>query len=183
MLLYCKGGVVVAAHDDNQNVDPAEYGSGVSVFPWAGSLEPLGRAGPDTGLRPDVRPYAAPPATPAMLAAYANWKQWRLATGGYTATIAAAARKFATDEGSLSLIAGKQLRLQQLNPPTSILWQFADVGFVSIAVADFTPAAIKIADFVQSTFDTLKAIEDGIAGGTIATFADVDAAAWPAAHD
>lgn len=182
MLLYCKGGVVLAWHGDDQIVDPAAYGSGVSVIPYAGSLTALGKVGPEPAPgEPDGRPYAAPAETAEAVAAYANWKQWALATGGYTATLAGTPRTFKTDPTSLSLMTGKQVRLGQPNPPASINWQFEGAGFVAVVAADFTLAATKVADFVQGTFDTLQAVLTGIAGGSIKTFADVDAAAWPAA--
>jgi hypothetical protein len=182
MLLYCKGGAVLGWHDDAQTVDPALYGTGVIVIPYSGELEALGRLGaaPPAGEF-DPRLYAAPAITPATLVAYANWKQWALATGGYTTTIGGAARTFVTTTEGQALITGKQLRLQQAGAPASIQWQFGG-NFVSIAAADFTTAAIKVADFVQATFDTLSSVSSAIGAGTITTVAQVDAAAWPAAN-
>lgn len=127
---------------------------------------------------------AAPAPTQAQLAAYANAKQWALATGGYTITLtpvgapAAEAFVFATDATSYSLMTGKALRLQQANPPAATNWQFAS-GFASIATADFIAAAIEVADFMQATWNTLETVLATIAAGTITTMAEVDTAAWP----
>lgn len=113
----------------------------------------------------------------ADLVAYANAKQWELATSGYTTTIGGKSLTFATDINSQALLGGKVARLGQANPPTSVNWQF-ETGFVTLAAADFVAAAIKIADFVQATFDALKTIEAEIAASppTIKAPADVDAA-------
>jgi len=123
-------------------------------------------------------PAPAPPPSQSALSAYANAKQWALATGGYTVTIAGTALIFGTDVESRADLAGKVSRLAQPNPPASINWQFVS-GFVTISAADFTTAAIEIADFFQATFDALKIVLAGIAAGTITTTAQIDAAAWP----
>lgn len=117
-------------------------------------------------------------AAPADLIAYANAKQWALATGGYAVTIGGQSLTFSTDGVSQSLINGLWSRLQAANPPASINWQFS-TGFVSIAAADFETAAIDIADFVQATFDALKSVLAAIAAGTITTNAQIDGYAWP----
>jgi hypothetical protein len=60
MKAYCRNGLVVAWHDDDQSVDPAAYGDGVTVIRF-NALSDLVRVGdpPPPGL-PDARPYAAP---------------------------------------------------------------------------------------------------------------------------
>lgn len=135
-----------------------------------------------TGATTFVQP-AAGQYTTSQLSRYANLKQWTIAIGGYTATVAGTARLFETDTTSMLLITGKQARLGQPNPPTTINWQFPTVGFVSIAAADFTTAATKIADFVQATFDYLDTVLINITNGTLTSTAAIDAAAWPANHD
>jgi hypothetical protein len=127
----------------------------------------------------------APPApivpTKNELSAYANKKQWELATGGFTATVAGTPCTFETDTISQGLITGKAVRFAQVNPPASVDWQFA-TGFVTISASDFMTAAIAVADFVQSTFDALKTVFAAIQADTITDTAGVDAAAWPANH-
>ncbi len=122
-------------------------------------------------------PVAAPP-TQVALAAYANIKQWGLATGGFTVTIASTACTFNTDDVSTGLITGKAVRLSQLSPPATINWQFVS-GYVLITATEFIAAATQIADFVQATFDSLESVLASIASGAITTTAQVDAAAWP----
>lgn len=131
-----------------------------------------------------VDPATIPP-TQAQLLAYANAKQWGLATGGFKTSIGGTALTFPTDATSQALITGKALRLQQPNAPASVQWQFGADNFETIAAADFITAAAKIADFVQATFDALPAILAAIQAGTIATYPEVDnppapLAGWPA---
>lgn len=120
-----------------------------------------------------------PPPTKVELAAYANAHQWALATGGYTATIGGEPVVFPTDAVSMGLITGKAARLAQPNPPASFEWQ-TPTGFITIAAADFLTTATAIADFVQATFSALASVLADIGSGAITTFAEVDAAAWPA---
>lgn len=129
----------------------------------------------------DGTTYAAPvvpPPTQAELLAYANGKQWNLATGGYTVTVNSAPLVFASDVVSMGLITGKAARLAQPNPPASFVWQ-TPTGFISIAAASFISVATQLADFVQSTFDALEPVQASIVSASITTFAAVDAATWP----
>src|ERR1700712_2249735 len=60
MKAYCRNGIVIAWHDDEQNVDPSAYGDGVTVIRF-NAMWDLVRFGdpPPPGL-PDTRPFAAP---------------------------------------------------------------------------------------------------------------------------
>ena len=115
-----------------------------------------------------------------QLKAYANAKQWTLATGGFSVTIGGNAYEFNTDTVSQGLISRKALRFEQPNPPASTKWQLPNGSWLTIAATDFITAAIAIADFVQSTFDALEAVEADIDTGTITDIAGVDAYVWPA---
>jgi hypothetical protein len=125
-------------------------------------------------------PVIAPP-SPADLIAYANARQWALATGGFTLGIRGQTIRFSTAESALSLMDSKVMRLAQPNAPAVVNWQVGPAAFVQISVDDFVHAATLVADFVQATFDALPAIFAGIQAGTIGTMAAIDAAAWPAA--
>jgi hypothetical protein len=120
----------------------------------------------------------APPPTPppVNLVAYANQKQWLKASGGYTTTINSQSVMFKTDVTSLALITGKAARFQQANPPASVDWQIGPSSFITIAAADFMTLAANIADFIQSTFDTLATVISGIQANTITTTAQIDSA-------
>jgi hypothetical protein len=121
---------------------------------------------------------ANPTLTVADLRAYANAKQWALATGGYTVTIDGIPRTFPTDSDGRGLINGKVARLALPNPPASFRWQFG-TEFVTISANDIKAVGAAIADFVQATFDALDRIFPAIDAGTITTTAEIDAWTWP----
>lgn len=116
----------------------------------------------------------AAPAGPA-LAAYANAKQWELATGGYTATVGGQSCTFATDGQSQVLMIGKVVQLGMPGAPAEVNWQLA-AGFVTLSAADFVGMAVACAGFVQSTFDALKTVLAEIVAGTVTSEAEIDAA-------
>lgn len=118
----------------------------------------------------------APSATKQQLAAYANAKQWAVATGGRIVSVGGDAMPFSTSPESMVLISGQALRLQQPGAPASVNWQVGATDFVVISAADFIAAATAIADFVQATFDALPAVFAGIEAGTVTTTAEIDAA-------
>jgi hypothetical protein len=111
---------------------------------------------------------------PLALIAYANEKQWSLATGGRIITVGGEAIPFSTAEASMALINGKVARLQQPDAPHSINWQTGPTTFTTIVAADFIAAAVKIADWVQSTFDALPLVFSGIEAGTITSRSQID---------
>lgn len=111
-----------------------------------------------------------------MLPTYANTVQWAKAIGGYQTTIQGQQILFPTTPDSMAFIGGKVQRLQQPNPPTSIIWQISANVFVDIPSDDFTSLAVAIADAFQATFDTLATVMSQIAAGTITTREQIDAA-------
>lgn len=117
--------------------------------------------------------------TKPALAAYANAKQWTLATGGHNVTIQGTQLLFATDTTSMTLLTGKISRLSQASPPASVGWQFSNGQFVTISATDLTAAAISVADFIQATFDALRTVLTAVANGSTTTTAQIDSAAWP----
>lgn len=112
----------------------------------------------------------------AQLNAYANLRQWQAATGGHIVVIDGEPTAFSTSEASMSLLAGKTMRLQQPNPPATVKWQVGPTAFRDIPAAEFTAAATEVADFVQGTFDTLEELFGLIADGVVTTPAGIDAA-------
>ncbi len=113
---------------------------------------------------------------PAQLIAYANVKQWAVATAGKVVVIGGVPIPFATSDTSLNLMNGKVARLAQPNPPDVVNWQTAPDSFTAIAAADFASAATQVADFVQATFDKLETVIAGIKAGTITTPDAINAA-------
>ncbi|EJW12723.1 hypothetical protein A33M_1693 [Rhodovulum sp. PH10] len=126
----------------------------------------------DGGGTPE--PYAL---TAADLVAHANARQWAIATGGYSATVDGVVITFATDATSLTLMAGKVLRLQQPDAETSVSWQVGPTEFVDVPAADFVAIAAAASDRVQGSFDLLRhEVLPAIAAGIITTTAEIDAA-------
>ena len=130
-------------------------------------------------------PTGLSPVTKEELIAYTNEKQWALATGGYTVALTPVGESvprlllFYTDSESYNLITGKAARLLQPGAPLSVDWQFTPTEWVEISTADFLATAIKIADFMQATFDSAKPVIAGIITGTIMTKAEIDSSHWP----
>lgn len=105
----------------------------------------------------------------AQLKAYANIVQWSRAVGGHVVMIDGSPVPFSTSEASMSLLAGKAMRLQQPNPPSTVRWQVSPTSFKLIEADDFIVAASSVADFVQSTFDRLDEVFSMIDDGTVTT--------------
>lgn len=121
--------------------------------------------------------FGAPVPTLSELIAYAASKQQALANGGFTLTVGGQSMTFATDPASDLRMTGKVVRLQQAGAPTAnFTWPLANGAGVSVAPAVFLAAGEKIADFIQATSDALVLTAvPGIEGGSITTFAQVDA--------
>lgn len=119
-------------------------------------------------------PYVAI-SLPVALIAYANAKQWELASGGYVATIDGKPIGFSTSSDAMGLMNGKVARLSQPNPPKIINWQTGPTTLTPISAEEFAKAATEIADWVQSMFDLLPGIFEKIASGAITSRAQIDA--------
>lgn len=166
------GDVIVNQIVIDSAANPGDFGAVARVAPNSaiGWVKTAGAWGP----------LPAPAPTPEQLLAHANASQWALATGGFTVTVGGAAHLFATDVTSLTMMAGKVARLAEPSPPATINWQIGANNWLTIAATDFPAIATACADFVQASFDALKAVEAAIAAGTITTTAQIDAYAWPA---
>ena len=111
------------------------------------------------------------------LVAYANRRQWEIATAGHIATVGGVEVCFATDPTSLTLMGGKVQRLQQPNPPETVSWQIGPVDFIDVPTADFIAIATAASDMVQASFDRLRYdVVPGLLNGTITTTEQIDAA-------
>lgn len=117
------------------------------------------------------------------LVVYLNERQWTQVLGGYQATLNGAQYRFGCDASAAAFMASKMARLQLPDPPVTINWQVMDGSFVTIQAADFTPLALKLEAFVQSTFDTCMAGLAGITAGTLTTTDQLDGLPWPVDHD
>lgn len=118
-------------------------------------------------------PMPAPTADDLM--AYASAKRWQVETGG----ISIAGTSVRTDEKSQAKITGA-IQLLAADPTiTSIDWE-AQPGVWEALDADTMKAiGIAVGRHVQACFTCLKSVQEAITAGTITTFEDIDAAAWP----
>ena len=164
---------VVNAIVIDDSSDPADFGA------IAAPSEEIQIGWVKSGSSWTAPPQPAP--TKDELRAHANMRQWSLATGGFTIAIDGTARTFVTDSEALSLMSGKVQRLAMPGAPSSVTWQFG-ADFVPVSAADFSAAAVAVADFVQSTFDSLALVFAGIEDGSIASFEDIAGFAWPSNH-
>jgi hypothetical protein len=123
----------------------------------------------------DIAAYVVLAPTADELIAYANAKQWAVATGGRMVNVNGSQIAFATTMDSMELMSGKVQRLDQPEPPATVNWQTGPTTFTAIDAATFRTIATELADFFQATFDALPGIFDGINGGTITTTEQIDA--------
>jgi hypothetical protein len=174
MQLFCRNGVVIATHADDQVVPASAYGEGVQVFtvPDGTVLERIGEAA-DDGF-PDTRPFAAPTASPATLRAYAAAKRFAVETGG----ISVGGASIATDRASVPMISGALLYVMQ-NPAASVRWKSAG-GFVDLSRDQIVAMSNAVGAHVQACFEREGELVAAIDAGTVTDFAAIDAAAWPA---
>jgi hypothetical protein len=170
MLLYCKGGVAIATHADDQNVPASAYGEGVRIIPVA-SRAGLVRVGdpPAAGVT-DLRPYAEPASTPDLLKVYAADLKWRKATGGVTV----AGHSVASDDNAQSKIANAKTAFDNGTLTGTIPFKTLG-GFIDADAATVTAIYAALVAHVQASYAAEQAAAAAIDAGTAATFDAVDA--------
>lgn len=118
-------------------------------------------------------PVASPP-SPQDLTAYAASRRYAVETGG----ILLNGMQVMTDRASQSLITGAY-NYVQANPSALVKFKTA-AGFVELTATQMTAVANAVGAHVQASFAAEAAVDAAISGGTIKTFADIDATSWPA---
>lgn len=126
----------------------------------------------------DGSTFSAPPSPPPTaddLNAYASAKRWEVETGG----VSIAGTQVRTDEKSQAKITGA-IQLLAADPTiTSIDWEAQPGVWEALDADTMKTIGIAVGRHVQACFSTLKAVQEEITAGTITTFEEVDAAAWP----
>lgn len=169
MKLYCKDGVVIAWHDDGQDVPASAYGVGVAMMPFAGSMKELARLGePPADGATDTRPYLAPELD---LVAYARNCRWRAEIGGMVWN----GMPIATDDSSKVKIAGARIKAQS-DPNFETTWYGADGEGVVVDAALIIALSDAVLAHVDDSFTTFGLVKAGITEGSITTTAEIDAA-------
>jgi len=110
------------------------------------------------------------------LVSYAAVKRFYIETGGYSFN----GHPISTDRASQSKIGNVTIAANAIGPSFSTMWKCADGTFLSLNHDDAVSMASAIMAFVSNCFITEASVVNSINGGTITTFAAVDAAAWPA---
>ena len=121
-----------------------------------------------------IVPPAPPPPTADDLRAFAAAKRFAVETGG----IAFEGSTIATDRVSQQMISGA-FSFTQTRPEETIAFK-ADTGWIDLDADQVAAIATAVAGHVQACFAAERAVDAEISNGTILTFEEVDAAAWPA---
>jgi hypothetical protein len=171
MQLYCRAGVVIATHGDDQNVPASAYGDGVSIIPVPDGavLQRVGKA-PAQGLV-DARDYAAPEPTIELLKACAAHKRWLTENGGFTLS----GITIRTDESAQRKISELRRRVDAGEIATPFEFKAAN-GWFALDAATITAVDRAIAAHVQACYATNKQVDDAIAAETITHYDEIDAA-------
>ena len=116
---------------------------------------------------------AAPAPTKADLAAYAVRLRWLTEVSG----ILFDGHPIPTDDRGKGLVNGAYQKALA-DPATTKRWQVsaAPIAFVTLSNAQLVALGLAAEAFVQSTFDKLDDVADGIAAGSLTTPAAIDAA-------
>lgn len=109
------------------------------------------------------------------LKAYAADKRWQIEIGGYVWN----GHLVATDRDSRSII-GQERQAISLGERADPDGFKIDGQLVMVSNADFIAMSNAVREFVRTCFAVEGVIAAGIEAGTITSFAQIDAAAWPA---
>lgn len=113
---------------------------------------------------------STPPAPTVNLAEYAADRRFGVETGGVIVNGVAVA----TDRDSQAMISGAYAYIQKR--PTSAIKFKASSGFVTLDAATVEAIALAVGDHVQACFAKEAEVLAGVAGGSITSTAQIDAA-------
>jgi Domain of unknown function (DUF4376) len=121
---------------------------------------------------------AAQAAIPVQLRAYTADKRRRLVDAGTEVAVTGQTIPAWTDAASQGAITALVVASQH-NEALSVGWKGSDGNFYTINAAQMLELAFGMLAFVQSCFVAEAAVLAAIQGGTITSFAEIDAASWP----
>lgn len=122
-----------------------------------------------------IEPHVVPPPTVYDLLTYLADKRWQVETGGcpFDGTV------IKTDRESQVKLTAAWTRAKA-DPMFSIPnWKIAPGVFIALDNAAILAIGDAATAHVQACFDTEEALTAEILAGTITTYAEIDAAAWP----
>ena len=125
-----------------------------------------------------VREIPDPPPSVDLLIAYAADRRRSLANG--SAVISAGTRSIPTfvDAKSRGSITALVVALN-FAPDLSTPWKGSDGEFYTLTPAELPAFALGMLQFVQACFAAEEIVKAAITAGTITTFEEIDAFAWP----
>jgi hypothetical protein len=170
MLAYVRDNIILAIHDDLQDVDPSLYGDNVIIipFPEGTVFEPVGDPPPID--QPDLRPKMVPDPTQSTLTDYAANMRWRIENGGTVS----GGNEFATDATGIAKINNANLLVQQ-TPSITFNWKCLDGTWVTLNKQQIQQAMVDIANHVEAAFAAEKNAGAAITAGTATTYDQVAA--------
>jgi hypothetical protein len=182
LLLYCANGIVVAAHEDTQNVPKTAYEPGTRIIPWREALGDLAKVGtpPDPamfmGSYVDPRPYAEPVETKQTLLDYAAQVRWETSTQGIPFTAASGTVPANSDRLSQTLIDALATHAQTLAPTDLIDFTQNNQAY-QITAQEAINLNTQVQTLIQNARSTEAAciVDLNLATPTILTYADVEA--------
>lgn len=165
MLAYCKNGVVIATHEESQDVPASAYGSGVIIVPLA-------------------TPILAGSALPSNLSAdtlrgCARMKRNSVINAGCVVVLSPS-KSIPTwaDDGTVASLTGLVVAAG-LNSSFSTTWKGRDGNFYPLTTSEISSFGFGLLTWKASVFSAEQAVCAKIANGQISSITEIDAAAWP----
>ena len=160
---YCKNGVVVATHDDSQNISASVYGEGVIAVPIASAV--AGNPMPDL--------------TASDLLAFAAFKRRAVVNGGCVVAVDGLQIPIWADDKTIATLTALMMRASA--DPNLVIpsWKARDGTFFELNAGDIATLANGLFAFIQTAFDVEGAVAADIAAENITTLEEIEAADWP----
>jgi len=164
MLAYCKNGIVIATHEESQNIPESVYGEGVRAVPLTDAIagEPM------------------PALNRSGLQAYAAAKRRAVIAGGCTIAVDGLQIPIWADDKTIATLTALMLRAS-IDPNLVIAsWKARDGNFFELNAGDIATLANGLFAFIQSAFDVEGSVSADIEAENITTLEEIEAAGWPA---
>lgn len=186
MLLVCKGGAVIARHDDGQDVRASAYGAGAVILPWSARYDfhdpvqapdvrvfkPIGAA-PEHGT--DVRLPAVPALAAADLKAATAWRRWEVETGGLDIE----GIQVPTDREAQFLIKGLRDSAERGDIPLPFTFKDRTGARYPLDLVHIQGLCAAVVAHVAASRAREDAVAEAIDAGTVTTLDQIAAADWP----
>lgn len=146
------------------------------------AVQVQGRCGPgdtinlSTGVVTPLTPPTPPPPTKDELRAYVSNKRWEVETGGCPW----GGHVVATDRDSQSKLIASVVAMQMGMRPDPSGWKMASGAFVTLTNEQMMGVIVATHAHIAAAFDVEEEVLSSITNNGITTYAQIDAASWPA---